>query len=154
MSSYLIRSHKQFLGILHVWFFPLSVIHWFRADRRIELEQIDAVSLFQSFFNIFFCKRKSMPEIVCVRRRRTQFIILGVPCFQEWLFLDFFVDRLQFLRRFEWRHTLYAQTTKDNNRWVDNFKRQKRGPKGQQCTSLLHHQRFDSFSVTVGFVFI
>lgn len=71
-----------------------------------------------------------MPEIFCVQLRRTQLIILGVLCFQEWHFLDFSVDRLQFLRRFKWRRTLYAQTNKyDYKRWAGSFKRQKRGSK-------------------------
>ena len=117
------------------------------------LEQI----LFQSryyfsLFSIFFCKRKSMPEMFCVRHRRTQFIIVGFLCFQEWLFWDFCVDRLQFPRRFEWRYTSYAQTNRyDNNRWADNFKRQKRGPKGQKMHEFLAPPTLWFFVINSGF---
>ena len=138
-SSYLNRSHKKFLSILHGWFFSLSVILWFRADKT------NWPFLYFSLFSIFFCKRKSMPEFFTFDAEGRS-SLSWVSCAFRTDPLDFFVDRLQFLRRFEWRHTLYAQTNKyDNNRWADNFKRQKSGPKGQQCTSFLHHQRFDSF---------
>ena len=102
MSSYLSRSQKKFSSILHGWFFFLSVILYFLTDIRI------GCFFYLSFDNTCW-KRKSIPEIFCVRWRRTQFIIFWVLCFEEWLFWEFFVDRLQFLRHFDWVHTSYAQ---------------------------------------------
>lgn len=98
MSSYLSRSQKKFSSILHGWFFFLSVILYFLTDIRIGC-------FFYLCFDNTCWKRKSIPEIFCVRWRRTQFIIFWVLCF----FWEFFVDRLQFLRHFDWVHTSYAQ---------------------------------------------
>ena len=46
-------------------------------------------------------------SVCCIRRRRTQFIILGVLRFRRWRFMKFFDDRFHFLRQFEWRHLSY-----------------------------------------------
>ena len=83
VSSYEMSSYLKYLSILHGKFFSLSVILWFRADIRI------GCFFYFSLFSIF-CKRKSVPEIFCVRRRRSPFIILVVLWFQEWPFLRFF----------------------------------------------------------------
>lgn len=83
MSSYLSRSQKKFSSILHGWFFFLSVILYFLTDIRI------GCFFYLSFDNTCW-KRKSIPEIFCVRWRRTQFIIFWVLCFEEWLFLRVF----------------------------------------------------------------
>lgn len=52
-SSYLNRSHKKFLSILHGWFFSLSVILWFRADKT------NWPFLYFSLFSNFFAKEKA-----------------------------------------------------------------------------------------------
>ena len=46
-------------------------------------------------------------SVSCIRRRRTQFIILGVLRFRRWRFMKFFDGRFHFLRQFEWRHLSY-----------------------------------------------
>ena len=51
MISYLNRSHKKFLSIVHGWFFSLSVILQFRADIRIGWFFISV------FFQYFFAKK-------------------------------------------------------------------------------------------------
>ena len=46
-------------------------------------------------------------SVSCIRRRRTQFIILGVLRFRRWRFMKFFDGRFHFLHQFEWRHLSY-----------------------------------------------
>ena len=46
-------------------------------------------------------------SVCCIRRRRTQFIILGVLRFRRWRFMKFFDGRFHFLHQFEWRHLSY-----------------------------------------------
>ena len=56
MISYLNRSHKKFLSIVHGWFFSLSVILQFRADIRIGCFFISV------FFQYFFAKENACLE--------------------------------------------------------------------------------------------